>query len=172
MKGLDYMLCSKCNKNEANFHYQSITNGKVSKFHLCSECAKEMGFLKEKEIFPKVPNIFADFLSLEPMFTPLKSEMVCPSCNESFDKIKKSGFLGCEKCYEHFSSLVENILSKIQPSTTHKGKLSGEEGKRIEKENELKNLKEELKRAVIDENYEKACILRDKIKDMEKKEEK
>ena len=165
------MLCSRCNQNEANFHYQSITNGKVSKFHLCSECAKEMGFIKEKETPSNFANIFADFLSLEPMFSGVKSQMVCSECGESFDTIKKTGYLGCEKCYENFSAQIENILSKIQSATTHKGKLSGEEGKRIEKENELKNLKEELKRAVIDENYEQACILRDKIKELEKKEE-
>ena len=61
------------------------------------------------------------------------------------------------------------VLSKIQPSTSHKGKLSGADGKRIERDNTVKNLKEELKRAIIDENYEQAAVLRDKIKEYESK---
>ena len=61
------------------------------------------------------------------------------------------------------------MLSKMQPSTVHKGKLSGADGKKIERDNTLKNLKEELKRAIIEENYENAAVLRDKIKELEAK---
>ena len=52
----------------------------------------------------------------------------------------------------------------------HKGKLSGADGKKIARDNTLKNLKEELKRAIIDEKYEQAAVLRDKIKELETKE--
>lgn len=62
------------------------------------------------------------------------------------------------------------MLAKIQPSTVHKGKLSGADGKKIARDNTLKNLKEELKRAIIDEKYEQAAVLRDKIKELEAKE--
>ena len=33
-------------------------------------------------------------------------------------------------------------------------------------------MKDDLKKAIIDENYEQAAVLRDKIKDFERKEEK
>ena len=61
------------------------------------------------------------------------------------------------------------MLSKIQPSTNHKGKLSGADGKRIERDNTVRDLKEELNRAIIDENYEQAAVLRDKIREYESK---
>ena len=33
------MLCEKCNKNQATFHYAEVINGVRSEHHLCSECA-------------------------------------------------------------------------------------------------------------------------------------
>jgi len=78
--------------------------------------------------------------------------------------------VGCDKCYEAFGKTIDTILSKIQPSTVHKGKLNGVEGKKIQHHNTIKNLKEELQRAILDENYEQAAVLRDKIKEFETKE--
>lgn len=33
------MLCEKCNKNQATFHYAEVINGVRSEHHLCGECA-------------------------------------------------------------------------------------------------------------------------------------
>ena len=69
--------------------------------------------------------------------------------------------------FKEFKSIIEITLSQIQPSTTHKGKLSGEMGEKIHRENELNEMKEQLKRAILDEKYEEAAVLRDKIKILE-----
>jgi len=39
------MLCDECKKNEAIIHFTQIVNNKVSKYHLCQECAKEKGIV-------------------------------------------------------------------------------------------------------------------------------
>ena len=39
------MLCSHCNKKEANFHYKQVNNGSYTELHLCSDCAKDLGYL-------------------------------------------------------------------------------------------------------------------------------
>ena len=165
------MLCSNCNSKEANFHYKYIKNGNANQIHLCRECAESLGYIKEHEPIFGATNFLGDLFSLPHFVHTPKETLLCPECGTSFDKIRRSGFVGCDKCYETFSAPIDSILSKIQPSTVHKGKLNGAEGKIIERDNTLKNLKEELKRAILDEKYEDAAVIRDKIKAFEKQEE-
>ena len=38
------MKCDRCGKNEATFHYKTNINGRVTEAHLCSDCARAMGY--------------------------------------------------------------------------------------------------------------------------------
>ncbi|MBQ4526838.1 MAG: UvrB/UvrC motif-containing protein [Clostridia bacterium] len=163
------MLCSNCGNKNASFHYKSVSNGKYTELHLCRECASKLGYIKDNDNIFNLTSVFGDFLSV-PKSAPAQVAK-CPNCATDFDTVRRTGFLGCDKCYEAFAPVVEAMLSKIQPGTVHKGKLSGTDGKKIERDNTLKNLKEDLKRAVIEEKYEEAAILRDKIKEFEAKED-
>jgi protein arginine kinase activator len=161
------MLCSNCSSKEASFHYKYIKNGVKNEIHLCTDCAAKLGYINDAELSFNPANIFGEFFSL-PHFIQHKNPVAnCPDCGTSFDTIRKSGFVGCDKCYEFFANPIENILSKIQLSTVHKGALKGTEGKKIERDNTLKSMKEKLQRAILDENYEEAAVLRDKIKAIE-----
>lgn len=40
------MLCQKCGKREANFHYTQMVNNVKAEVRLCSECAEKMGLTK------------------------------------------------------------------------------------------------------------------------------
>lgn len=164
------MLCSNCMAKDADFHYKYIKNGVSGEVHLCHECARNLGYIKDTEPLFSPTSFLGELLSI-PHFvhTPIETS-VCPNCNTSFDYIRRTGFVGCDKCYDTFSKSIDAILSKIQPSTVHKGKLNGAEGKKIERDNTLKDLKEKLQRAILDENYEEAAVIRDKIKEFEKKE--
>lgn len=163
------MLCSNCSLKEASFHYKYILNGKKSEIHLCSDCAKTLGYIKEQDSFLGHSNFLGDFFSV-PNFHGSSSETLsCPSCGTPYRDIRRSGYVGCDQCYESFAEPIDTMLAKIQPSTVHKGKLSGAQGKKIERENAIKNLKEELSRAIIDEKYEQAAVIRDKIKELEAK---
>ena len=165
------MLCSNCSAKDANFHYKYMKNGNITELHLCSECAKELGYIKNNDQMFNFSNFFGDFFSV-PKFSGAAPESAsCSNCGTNFDSIRKTGFVGCEKCYDFFARPIEVMLSKLQPSTVHKGKLSGADGKKIERENTLKSLKDELKRAIIDEKYEQAAVLRDKIREIEDKGE-
>lgn len=164
------MLCSNCSSKEASFHYKYIRNGSVTEIHLCQDCARKLGYIKENEPIFSPANFLGELLSIpHPSFTQ-KVAAACPNCKTSFDTIRRTGYTGCDKCYEVFSKPIDAILSKIQPSTVHKGKLNGVEGKKIERDNTLKSLKEELNRAILDENYEEAAVIRDKIRAIESEE--
>lgn len=163
------MLCSNCSAKEASFHYKYIVNGKKSEIHLCSDCAKNLGYIKEQDSFFSHNNFLGDFFSLPSFHGTAAETASCPVCKTAYRDIRRSGYVGCDKCYESFAETIDSMLAKIQPSTVHKGKLSGAEGKKIERENTLKNLKEELSRAIIDEKYEQAAVIRDKIRELEAK---
>ena len=161
------MLCSNCSSKEAAFHYKYIKNGVKNEIHLCTDCAKELGYINEAELSFNPANIFGELFSLPHFIQQKPSVSSCPNCGATLDTVNRTGFVGCDKCYEFFARPIDTILSKIQPSTVHKGKLSGTEGKKIERDNTLKNLKESLQKAILSENYEEAAVLRDRIKAME-----
>ena len=164
------MLCTNCNSREASFHYKQILGGKKTEQHLCSVFAHELAYLGQRESEFDIGSLLNEFISMPVSHNSSKSIVSCPGCNTTYDEFRRSGLLGCDKCYETFGSIIESTLSRIQPSTVHKGSLSGEEGAKIRKENEISTLKDELKKAIIDERYEDAAILRDKIKRMEEKD--
>ena len=164
------MLCTNCNSREASFHYKQIIGGKKTEQHLCHACAQELGYLGNSESIFDIGSILNDFISVPASHKATKSVARCALCNTTYDEFRRTGLLGCDKCYETFGSVIESTLSQIQPGTVHKGSLSGEAGEKIRKENELAELKNELKKAIIEERYEDAAVLRDKIKKMEEKE--
>lgn len=165
------MLCSHCNKKEANFHYKQVNNGNYTELHLCSDCARELGYLStsDQSFTPGLEDMLNEFLGLTKQNHQLNKGISCASCGTTLAEFKKTGFAGCEKCYDVFHKDVESVLSRIQPSTTHKGKIAGPKGEEIQRKNELKELKEKLREAVMEERYEDAAKLRDTIKALEEK---
>lgn len=164
------MLCTNCNLREASFHYKQIIGGKKNEQHLCGVCAHELGYLGQSESIFDIGPILNDFISMPLSHSATKSVSGCQFCGTTYDVFRRTGLLGCDKCYEAFGSIIESTLSQIQPATVHKGTLSGSAGEKIRKENELGSLKDELKKAIIEERYEDAAVIRDKIKNMEEKE--
>ena len=165
------MLCSHCNKNEANFHCKTVLNGKVTELHLCSNCAAELGFNDKYDIFGDgmdVNSILNQFFALTGQKLPRNDTLKCENCGTDFKRFNDTGLLGCDKCYDVFADAVENMMQRTQGATTHSGKISGPDSESIKKENEITSLKAELQKAILEERYEEAAKLRDRIKEMEK----
>lgn len=175
------MKCQKCNKNEANTHVKRVINGEFEEYHLCSECAKEMGY---NNVFSDFTSSFADdFNSLFGSFfenaLPARTQATrCETCGTSYNDIASSGMMGCANCYDVFSDRILPTIRRIHGNTTHMGKNSPsykkievEEKPAEEKKDELGELKAELDKAIKDQEFEKAAVLRDKIKEKEKENE-
>lgn len=168
------MLCSNCNKNKATIHYKTVTNGVAREMHLCSECAGEMG-LGEKYL-----DLFGDGLNFNSIFNHLfangngklttSTTLKCDGCGTDFGTFHSTGLLGCDKCYDVFADAVETMLQKTQGATSHNGKITGADKEKISKQNELRDLKANLQKAILEEKYEEAAVLRDKIKEIEKED--
>ena len=97
--------------------------------------------------------------------------MVCESCGTTHQEFKKGGRLGCEACYHVFRPVLDPLLDGMHAGTKHLGKIPSGSASRVKFERSVDTLKTELKDAVEKEDYEKAALVRDKLKELESKAE-
>lgn len=164
------MKCNHCGKNEANTHYKRIINGKKEEMYLCDECAKELGVMDDFSFDPLMDSVFGDnfFGNLlgagAAALNSLAGVDRCNYCGSSFNDIANSGKVGCANCYEKFEDRLAPSIEKLHGRTKHIGKNVSYEVEEEEKPNELTELKQELKKAIQEQRFEDAAVLRDKIK--------
>jgi protein arginine kinase activator len=173
------MLCDICHKQEALIHITEIINDEAKELHVCSKCA-EAESIKMQESFG-----IADLLSglVEfPNLVEKESVLKCPSCGMTYSDFRKMGRLGCSDCYKSFSRVLLPLLKNIHGSAHHTGKEPerveketsvGEEQapkkvKAASKEERIAELRQRLQKAIQQEAYEEAAVLRDRIRQLEK----
>lgn len=161
------MICEKCKKNKATTHLHTVSNGIVKDAYLCSECAKvyKASQFDNSELFDIMQSFFNDSLRV-------KNDVKCDKCGSTFQEVKTKGRLGCANCYSTFVEQLNETILKLHGSTVHKGKRPfGDTKNNAEKNDEkydlISDLKEKLKLAIENEEYEKAAVLRDEIKRLE-----
>ena len=165
------MKCDVCKIKEATVHLTEIINKKVTKLHLCEECAKEKSLEMEEHF--GLADLLSGLADLAPM-QPTKEnipeiKIKCPKCAFSFQDFRKMGRLGCPKCYDTFSKQLDPLLRKIHGSDSHTGKVLLKKTTVKNKDAVVKELKESLIKAIEKEEFEQAARLRDQIKALESK---
>ena len=134
------MKCSKCGKNEVNFFYKSNINGEVTEQTLCTECAEEMGLMRD---------VFAE-----------SRRMMRGFFEDSFERIMPRFSLGARD----FLRLGER---NEEPCSCGKCETMAEADPELVKRREISALRHQMKMAADAEDFEKAAELRDKIRSME-----
>lgn len=186
------MLCEKCGKNPATFHYTEVLNGVKNEHHLCGECAANTDVSYYSSIFDNDMNltqllsgilggggILADSEKEDPV-----RQVQCPKCHTTYGEFVANSSFGCCDCYDVFGPLITDTIKKLQGSDRHIGKkpmiykMSGhgapagadEEEKEVDLRREIEFLSKKLKEAVADEEFGEAAKLRDMIAQMKGKE--
>lgn len=162
------MKCEKCHKNEATVFVTQIINGEKIEMHLCEQCAKESDtfFFDKNESFQKFLSGLLENANRQPS---VKSASIsCPSCGMTLAEFRKTSKLGCAECYSTFRDYLEVILKRIQSSTQHTGKRPAKLDMDLKRDNMIRQLDSELKIAIMEEDFEKAAELRDKLKALRK----
>ncbi len=165
------MKCQSCNKNEANTHITKIINGAKTELYLCSQCANESGEVSafENGFDKEFENFFNGFFGSgqSGAAIPQKTtEKQCPTCGTSLDEILKQGRLGCSRCYEIYREQLARPLKQIHGAAAHTGKIPTRCGRGIKRMAQIDRMQSELNRAVMEQNFEKAAELRDKINEL------
>ena len=166
------MKCQKCGANNANTHIKTIINGEFKEYDLCSECAHKMGYTN---VFADMENDFSNLLgSFFTNVLPARTQATrCEFCGSTYPEIAKTGQVGCANCYTLFADRLNPSIVRIHGNAAHCGKHSKalEQEKAAEKEkpkqDTVKDLQEQLEKAVARQDFERAAELRDKIREME-----
>lgn len=150
------MICSECGKNEATVHSVMYINGVKTEKHLCAECAAKdkisMDMFSPTEFFKGM----FDFGSVKP-------DLVCSNCGTTLRNFRSSGKLGCSECYSAFKDEIIPVLTSCHGNSTHKGDIPIDAGEASKKRRQIEEIKEQIAKAVADENYEEAARLRDEM---------
>jgi protein arginine kinase activator len=159
------MKCHHCD-NQATVHLTQILNGQMHKMDLCESCAQAKGVTNPENL--SISNLM-DKVDMDTDNSG--TAMVCESCGTTHQEFKKGGRLGCEACYHVFRPVLDPLLDGMHAGTKHLGKIPSGSASRVKFERSVDTLKTELKDAVEKEDYEKAALVRDKLKELESKAE-
>ncbi len=141
----------------------------MQKVNLCESCSKEKG------VTDPTGFALADLLLGLGAAQELEKNVAvqrCPSCGFTQADFKKTGRLGCARCYETFSDGLDSLLRTMHKSSLHIGKIPTRLYKHLQFDAQLKTLRDGLQKAIAEENYEQAAQLRDQIHQLQTREEK
>lgn len=172
------MKCERCQKNEASIHIAQVINGTKTEHHLCQACAAQSGydFSFKDMVNPFLSSgmfggsIFNTTGGIPAFGGTAPRDVVCPECGTTFEEFRKSGLLGCSRCYEAFRERLDPVLRRVQGGTRHIGRTvcrTEENQEQLMLKNKLTVLRKELAAAVEREAYEEAARIRDEIRGLE-----
>jgi len=149
-------------------HLTQILGEKMQKVDLCEDCAKEKG-VNDPAGFSLADLLLGLGASQEMEQATGGPELKCPACGFTQADFKKSGRLGCSECYVTFAEGLEGLLKTMHSGTRHVGKVPAALQQTRDLADRLKTLQKKLEKAVADEDFEKAAVYRDEIKQMKEK---
>lgn len=162
--------CQKCSK-PATIHITEILEGSPVEFHLCEDHAREQLSSEQPIETPSVgAKAMAKLAKARGKGTDELDKQTCPICGTTFREFRSSGRLGCPHDYEVFSSELLPLLENIHGETQHSGKMPKHAPADSQRHTDLIKLRQSLRKAVADENYEEAARLRDRIRGLEEAE--
>lgn len=154
------MKCENCGKNEVTFVYQSNINGKVTEKHLCSECAEKLGYTQKIAAHSQrmMQNFFGNSIFgnsfFDDFFSPVPSLMGRMLEDPFDDFFADMPALGAAPAKQEKQKKEDDLVDR-------------EEQGHFAYLRQMNALKMEMKKAVHQENFERAAELRDEIHKLE-----
>ena len=97
-----------------------------------------------------------------------KKNRRCSSCGMTYSEFNRLGKFGCPDCYEAFREEITPLVRRIHGHTKHVGKVPNRGTGVFRTANQIKRLRQHLKKLVQDERYEEAARVRDEIRMLER----
>ena len=165
------MKCHFCS-NPATVHLTRLVKKQKVEVHLCDACAEK----HEKSQAPTADLSLSSILEslIGQHVSPVAEELgrlICPTCGIKYMEFRADGRLGCPADYELFRAGLLPILERIHRATRHVGKVPRRLPPRPAASAEVLELRQQLRRAVETEHYERAAELRDLIRQKEASDE-
>lgn len=159
------MKCDRCDQT-ATVHLIEIYNGQKVEKHLCEKHAEEENV--SVSVSPPINELLEKFVSTHSGQLPEQAQLVCEDCGLNYDDFRRDGLLGCPGCYESFEEAIESLIARAhEGAVLHCGKVPSYAGSDQIRHQRLLRLRQELKKAVLTEQYERAAQLRDEVEQLE-----
>ena len=161
------MVCDNCHERDAVVNLTTIENNAVRQLHLCEQCAAERG-VETSVATPKHP--LGEFLqAVQQQTVPASADAgKCSFCGMTMKDFRDTGRLGCARCYTTFESSMRELLRRVHGGPRHIGRpYRAPNDEVLEKAGTLGELREKLRRAIEQEQFEAAAELRDRIRVLE-----
>ena len=142
------MNCENCGKNEVSFVYRSSINGRTEEHHLCQACAEKLGYTQK--LFNRRPSMRDSFFGNDDFFGDFFSPM--PSLLGRMNRMLESPF---DDFFDAMPAIGAAPVQEVK------------EQSRFSYLRQLNALKLEQKKAIHEENFERAAQLRDEIHKLE-----
>jgi len=156
--------CQACGHRPAVVEFIQVTGDVRREFSLCRECALSMGVRAQVEAFQRLSQLLMHDMTAAGIPDEMRAALgaKCGGCGLVFGEFVQTGLLGCPKCYEDFKDLLKPVLRRMhgvtkKPAAAHERSGDGAGGTK-------EQLEMELHLALLEEDYEKAATLRDKLK--------
>lgn len=176
------MKCQKCNEKTATILIRQSLNGVDYEYSVCEDCAKTLGLwnsINFNSDFPAGGNLFMPVIfpkintadSGMPYGNPdgtddTNIKLKCDNCNITLDDIRKTGRVGCSKCYEVFEKSLVEVFRRVQSGETHWGRKKAQPAEKAEiriLRDEIFGLKNKIRQSVKIEDYESAALYKSQI---------
>jgi protein arginine kinase activator len=162
------MLCDQCKERDATVTLTHAVKGEVNVLHLCQRCAAERGI--ETSVNTPLKNMIADYLpGMQAQAVAAQVESIrCAFCSMSLADFRESGRLGCASCYATFDQSLRALLRRVHGNARHAGRqYDAPPPDLLHEVTALGELRERLRRAIAQEEFETAAQLRDQIRGLE-----
>ncbi len=157
------MICQNCNKNDANMHLKRIINGRAAEVHLCTDCARALGYGEAFSGFGLgLGGALLDILSASKGDNLASNSLACHNCGKTFEEIANDGKMGCAECYSVFYDKLKPSLNRLHGKASYEGTRPNGS---YNADSYIEELKDALKNAINEQNFELAAQLRDKIQE-------
>lgn len=165
------MKCDGCKKNEANVVLHMITNGQVATRSLCMDCARKA----HGEMSQAFATMGLAMSGLEDMRTAADQQaaelirlprMICSTCRTPYEDINHDTVFGCPQCYRAFHDQVIGYLSELRGPEAMVSAPAETEQRQHVVHVSADDLRQRLKDAIHDEDYEQAASLRDRLREI------
>lgn len=163
---MESIPCDLC-PNKATVYFTQIIDGKMQKVNLCEKCAREKG-VTDPTGFALADLLFGIGQQQSVGRASGRRTESCPQCGLTAEQLKKTGRVGCPKCYEVFSESLSSILKAMHKGLVHQGKVPVRLMESRARSLRLRDLKAALEKAVSEERFEDAAAYRDDILALEK----
>jgi protein arginine kinase activator len=151
-----------------DIHVTEVKDGETVKLHLCHECGLKYLNMPNTEVknttsqVRALPTgeIAAEVFSNDQLTSP------CPKCGTTAAEILQNQKVGCDVCYTFHPSLQSAVKASQRILPGQPAKHTGKRPGQFKIKDQIKKLEAKMAEAIKVENYEKASVLRDAIKEL------